>query len=80
MNELMQKASEKLEAARPRSGFLPETEAEWKKLQEAVKFLSYAQYRELGLPSKQAKEIAEYIFGGSGGRLLLELGYRLLAR
>ncbi len=79
MTKLMRQAIEGMEAARPKSGFLPETEAEWQKLQDAVKFLAYVQYIELGLPCKKAKELAEYIHGGVGGRLLLELGYHVQA-
>ncbi len=79
MTKLAQQAIERMEAARPKSGFMPETEDEWRKLQDAVKFLAYVMYLETGLPIEKANELAEYFHGGVGGRLVLELGYRLQA-
>lgn len=76
MTDYLKKAIEMVEAARPASGFRPETEAEWITLQAAsIEFL-YAIYRSNGMPSKQAREVAQLIYGGPAGRLLLDLAYK----
>ncbi len=78
MTDLMQKAIEKLEAARPKSGLLPVSEEEWKDLQDAVKYLSYAMYVYAGLSNGDAQKLSEYAYGGADGRWLTELCYRFL--
>ena len=75
MSKLMKKAIEKMEAARPASGFRPTNESEWQRLQEAIKYLAYVSYVEMGYSKSKAHEIAEIVHGGHAGRLLLEISY-----
>ena len=75
MADYLKKAIERVEAARPASGFRPETESEWIALQAASIEFGYAMFRKNGMPSKKAREVAQLIYGGSAGRLLLELSF-----
>lgn len=63
----------KLNEAIPASGFRPETEEEWAKAQNALIAVGYASFQKSGLPKKKAKELAQSIYGGATGRMLLEL-------
>jgi hypothetical protein len=64
-----------MEAARPASGYCPETPEEWSRLLRAVEELAYAAYRDLGVPKRKAREIAHAIHGGEAGMLLLKLNF-----
>lgn len=75
MSKLLREATTKMEAARPTSGCMPETEAEWVILQEAVEFFAYAMYVEYGVPKEEARRIAEILHAGRAGRLLLEYSF-----
>jgi hypothetical protein len=75
MTDYLKKAIEMVKAARPASGFLPESEAEWIALQAASIEFGYAVYRSNGMPSKKAREVAQLIYGGAAGRLLLEMSF-----
>lgn len=75
MNSYTKRAVDLMMAARPASGFRPETEAEWVRLQHAVSELAYAVYRNAGLPEAQAREIAYLIYASPEGRLLLDIAF-----
>lgn len=69
------KLRRKLDAAIPASGFRPETEAEWGKVQEAAVELAIAMYRAVGTSKAEAEAVAKAIHGGPQGRLLLEMAF-----
>jgi hypothetical protein len=76
MNKHTQKAFEMIEAARPASGYRPQTEAEWSALQAASVELGYAMGIESGKTDTHARQIAQLIYGGPAGRLLLEMAFK----
>jgi hypothetical protein len=76
MTNHLRKALRIMAAARPASGFRPETAAEWQKLQRAQVEMGYAMFREGGMPHAPAKELAREIFGGAAGMILLDLAFR----
>jgi len=73
MSPFTRKALRSLEAARPASGFRPETEPEWRKLQAANILVSEAMYRCLGASKSEAKRLAHLTMGGPAGRIFLEI-------
>ena len=75
MKPHIRKAFDGLAAARPASGNRPESEAEWVKLQQAQQELGYAMLRELGYPHAEAHGLSHVIWGGVGGRMILELAF-----
>jgi hypothetical protein len=76
MDDYTQYAIEMLEAARPASGFRPETPEEWVKLQNAIEELCFAMFRMSGSSDTAARQLARQIYGGPTGLLLLDLAYR----
>lgn len=68
----MGKAIDALEAARPRSGYRPETEEEWNRLVAANEKMAFAMYWMMGKSKAKARELARKTHGGEAGRLLLE--------
>lgn len=77
-DDYTQIAINKMIAAKPASGFRPETNAEWAKTQEALLALGYALLRKSGLSRKQAEQMAQLIYGGAAGRLMLDMGFEVL--
>ncbi len=75
MTDYLKKALDKVEAAKPASGFRPETPQEWRNLQEASKELGYAMFRKGGLDDKTARKLTNEIYGGVAGSLLLEIAF-----
>jgi hypothetical protein len=75
MNKHFQKAIRAMEAARPASGFCPETEDEWLALQKAQVELGYAMFRDSGKSELEARALADVIYGGAAGRLLLQIAF-----
>ena len=73
----MGKAIDALEAARPRSGYRPETEAEWSRLVAANEKMAFAMYWMMGKSKAKARELARKTHGGEAGRLLLETGQQV---
>lgn len=65
-----------LERARPSSGFRPETEAEWLRLQAAHVRLAAVGYQSVGASRAEALRLAKLIHGGAAGRLILELAFQ----
>jgi|GEM_PF-3558587 len=75
MNYHGKKFIEIIEAARPASGFRPETEIEWRRLQRASIEAATHMYRAQGIPKAKARKISEFVNGGLAGRLLLEMSF-----
>ena len=75
MNENFLYAIELLNSAKPVSGFRPETEAEWEKLQHAHIELGFAIFKAAGASSSEARTLSELMNGGAAGRLLLEIAF-----
>jgi len=67
------KAFAMLDAARPKSGDIPETPEEWGKLLAAIEELGYAMYRDQGMGDAEARTIARMVHGGAAGMLLLRM-------
>jgi hypothetical protein len=62
-------------SAKPVSGFRPQTEAEWEKLQQAHIELGFAIFKAAGASNSEARTLSELINGGAAGRLLLEIAF-----
>ena len=75
MSSLIEKALRQAAAARPASGYQPETPEEWKRVLDAFEYLAYAIYREGGMSHQQAKRLANATHGGKAGELLLETAF-----
>jgi len=75
MSKHLERAVAMMEAARPASGFRPETHEEWMRLLRANEEMGYAMYRDLGLPDKEARDVARKIHGGPVGLVLLRLTF-----
>jgi hypothetical protein len=61
------------EAARPASGFCPETEEEWKKLHIAFEEMGYVIFRKSGMSTKTARVLAHQTYGGPAGLAILKM-------
>jgi len=72
----LKKAFEVIEAARPASGCRPETPQEWRNLHKASEELGYAMLRQGGLDEKAARKLANEIYGGVSGWLILDIAFR----
>ena len=75
MNRHFQKAFDAMAAAKPASGFRPESEAEWAALQKAHEEMVYAIFRGDGKPDAEAQALAEALYGGAAGQLLLRMAF-----
>lgn len=75
MSSYRKKAFEMMRAARPTSGFRPETPEEWTRLLAALEVAGYAMYRDNGLSSKEARRLAKRTHSGPIGLSLLEIGF-----
>jgi hypothetical protein len=64
-----------VEAARPKSGFQPQTPAEERQLQEAIVALNTFMLEDQGMPQARAKELAQKIYGGPDGLRLMKLAF-----
>jgi hypothetical protein len=73
----MAEALHALEAARPQSGYRPETEEEWNRLVAANEKMAYAMYLKMGHPKDKARALARMTNGGVVGRLMLELSLKV---
>lgn len=72
MNKYLEEAKRQVEAARPVSGFKPETPEDWERTLAAFEHLAYAIYRTQGISHRAAKRLAHVTHGGVVGRILLE--------
>jgi len=75
MDKNFRHAIEVLNSAKPVSGFRPETEAEWEKLQHAHIELGFAIFKAAGASNSEARTLSELMNGGTAGRLLLEIAF-----
>ena len=71
------KAIHAWDAARPQSGYRPETEAEWIRLVAANEKMAIAMYMKLGNSKAKARELSRKTHGGEAGRLLLETAQKV---
>jgi hypothetical protein len=75
MTDYLIKALLMVKAAQPASGFRPETPQEWRNAQKASEEMGYAMFRQAGWDDKSARKLANEIYGGAAGRLLLEVAF-----
>lgn len=75
MSKYLVEAIRRVEAARPASGFRPETPEEWARLLDASEYLGYATYRAHGMSHLEARRLSRLTHGGMVGRLLLEAAF-----
>ena len=75
VKEHFQKAFDAMAAAKPASGFRPESEAEWAALQKAQEEMGYAMFRSSCKSDVEARALADAIYGGAAGRLLLQIAF-----
>lgn len=73
VKEHFQKAFDAMAAAKPVSGFRPESEAEWSGLQRAQEEMVYAMFRGSGKSDVEARGLAHALYGGAAGQLLLRM-------
>ena len=73
MNMHFRKGFAAMAAAKPASGFRPETPEEWAALQDAAVEFGYAFMRDFGLSHVQATDFAKNVFGGAAGRLIMDI-------
>ncbi len=76
MNRHFHKAEAMLRAAKPASGFRPQTQAEWLALLKAHEEKMYAVLRTAGQPAAQARAMAHAIYGGAAGLMLLDIAFK----
>ena len=70
-----EKAMCMLEAARPASGFRPETPQEWRALQAAEEELLFATLVGGGMAPESARHLARVTFNGPLGKFLIDLAF-----
>jgi hypothetical protein len=69
------KAMQMLEAAKPASGFRPETSDEWLNLLRAHEEMGYACLRQSGMQAAQARALSKAIYGSPIGLKLLDIAF-----
>ena len=69
------KAMQMLEAAKPASGFRPETTAEWLTLLRAFEEMGYAQLRAAGMNDAEARSLARQTYGNPKSLVLLDIAF-----
>ena len=69
------KAMQMLEAAKPASGFRPETSVEWRTLLRAHEEMGYACLRQAGMQDAQARALAKKTFGSPASLMLLDIAF-----
>lgn len=69
------KAMQMLEAAKPASGFRPETPVEWRTLLRAHEEMGYACLRQAGMQDAQARALAKQTFGSPASLILLDIAF-----
>ncbi len=75
MSKRLHKAFAAMEAARPASGFRPQTQAEWLAMLKAQEEFGYAMMRDQGKSEAESRAIARFIFGGKAGLMLLDMAF-----
>jgi hypothetical protein len=76
MSKHLRRALVLMEAARPASGYMPASDAEWQKALRAAEEFAYAMYRESGVPAKKARALAQLIHSGETGMRLLRSAFK----
>ena len=76
MSDYLRKAFDMANAAKPASGLRPETTEEWKRLQAASEELGYAMLRQSGMSEAAARKLANEIYGGLAGWMMLDIAFR----
>lgn len=76
MTDYLTKAIEMVMAAKPASGLRPETTEEWEKVHAASEELGYAMLRQGGMSEIAARKLANEIYGGLAGWILLDIAFR----
>jgi hypothetical protein len=69
------KAMQMLEAAKPASGFRPETPDEWLKLLRANEEMGYAIFRSSGMKDAEARALAKQTYGSPASLILLDIAF-----
>jgi hypothetical protein len=75
MTDYLKRALLMVEAAKPASGFRPETPQEWNRLLIAFEELGFAMYCDLGKSTKEARRLTKQTHSGQAGLLLLQIGF-----
>jgi hypothetical protein len=76
MTDYLKKAVEMVMASKPASGFRPETTEEWQRVHAASEDLGYAILRQGGMSEAAARKLANEIYGGLAGWMLLDIAFR----
>lgn len=74
-DHLFERAAQMMEAARPASGFRPETTEEWLGLARAVEELMYASLVYSGKSEAEARVLAHVMFNSPIGAFLLDMAF-----
>lgn len=74
-DHLFERAAQMLEAARPASGFRPETPEEWEKVRRAIEELMYASLVNSGKTEVEARVLAQLMFNSPIGALLHDVAF-----
>lgn len=74
-DHLFERAVEMLEAARPTSGFRPETTEEWLKVGHAVEEMMYASLVYSGKSEAEARALAQLAIWSPLGSVLLDIAF-----
>lgn len=69
------KAMLMLDAAKPASGFRPETPEEWEKLHRALEEMVYAYLRSVGMNDGKARTLARETYSSPGFLLLVDFAF-----
>ena len=76
MTDYLKKSVEMVMASKPASGFRPETTEEWQKVHAASEELDYAILRQGGMSEAAARKLANEIYVGLAGWMLLDIAFR----
>lgn len=74
-DHLFERAAQMMEAARPESGFRPETTEEWLKLRRAVEELLYASIVSSGKSEAEARALAQLTIWSPFGAALIDIAF-----
>ena len=74
-DHLFERAAQMMEAARPASGFRPETTEEWLKLRRGVEELLYASIVSSGKSEAEARALAQLTIWSPFGSALIDIAF-----
>jgi hypothetical protein len=75
MSSDLEKAFLAFHAARPKSGFRPETPDEWRALQLALEHMGYVTLRTSGVSEAMSRELSHATYGGRAGLKFIEIAF-----